>query len=50
MVGQVEELNVAIGGLQIKESAQPAFAGDLPKAPLPGAAGPASFFGFQPGD
>ncbi|HKP13589.1 MAG TPA: methyl-accepting chemotaxis protein [Blastocatellia bacterium] len=51
MVGQVEELNVALGGLQIKEGAQAAAATDaLPKAPPPGAAGPASFFGFQQGD
>jgi methyl-accepting chemotaxis protein len=51
MVGQVEELNVTIGGLRIKEGAQPAFAGDLPVAPpAAGAAGSASFFGFQPGD
>jgi methyl-accepting chemotaxis protein len=47
MVGQVEELNVTIGGLRIKESAQPAFAGELPKAPF---TGPASFYGFQQGD
>jgi twitching motility protein PilJ len=50
MVGQVEELNVAIGGLRIKESAQPAFATNLPAAPPSGATGPASFFGFQHGD
>jgi methyl-accepting chemotaxis protein len=47
MVGQVEELNVTIGGLRIQESAQPAFAGEMPKASF---AGPASFYGFQQGD
>jgi methyl-accepting chemotaxis protein PixJ len=50
MVGQVEQLNVAIGGLRIKESASPAFAHDLPKAPPAGSAVHSSFFGFQPGD
>ena len=50
MVGQVEQLNVAIGGLQIKESAQPAFAHELPQAPPSGPAGHSSFFGFQQGD
>jgi methyl-accepting chemotaxis protein PixJ len=50
MVGQVEELNVTIGGMRIKEGAQPAFAGGLPTPPPAAAAGPASFFGFQQGD
>ena len=50
MVGQVEQLNVAIGGLQIKESAQPVFAHELPQAPPNGPAGHSSFFGFQQGD
>ena len=50
MVGQVEQLNVAIGGLQIKENAHPAFAHELPQAPPTGPAGHSSFFGFQQGD
>lgn len=50
MVGQVEQLNVAIGGLQIKETAQSAFVHDLPKVPPAGPVSHSSFFGFQPGD
>jgi methyl-accepting chemotaxis protein len=50
MVGQVEQLNVVIGGLQINSSATHAYAGELPQAPLSGPAGPASFFSFQQGD
>ncbi|MEN3331792.1 MAG: twitching motility protein PilJ [Blastocatellia bacterium] len=50
MVGQVEQLNVAIGGMQIKESGPQGFAHDLPKAPPPGSASHSGFFGFQQGD
>jgi methyl-accepting chemotaxis protein len=50
MVGQVEQLNVTIGGMQIKESDQPVYPHDLPKAPPTGPASHSSFFGFQQGD
>jgi methyl-accepting chemotaxis protein len=50
MVEQVEQLNVAIGGLKIKDSARHAMANDMPQVPLGGAAGSTSFFGLQSGD
>lgn len=49
MVGQVEQLNVAIGGMKIKEGGQQPF-DEMPKAPPVSAAGHSRFFGFQPGD
>ena len=49
MVGQVEQLNVAIGGMQLNSPAA-AYAGELPNVPLAPPAAPTSFFGFQQGD